>query len=108
MAAATGKLKLRWPDFTTIPRPVTLPAPTSESRIIAEAALQIFGREWGRRAVRLIGVGVSGLHAGPGQRSLFDAPDERGERLDLAMAALPARFGPNAIPRAPRLAVPTG
>lgn len=100
MAAATVKLKLRWPDFTTITRQVTLPAPTSESRIIAEAALQIFGREWGRRAVRLIGVGVSGLHAGPGQRSLFDAPDERGERLDMAMAALRARFGPNAIRRA--------
>ena len=77
-----------------------LPAPTSEGQLIAEAALQLFGREWGRRAVRLIGVGVSGLHAGPGQRSLFDAPDERGERLEAAMAALRARFGPTAIRRA--------
>ena len=35
-----------------------------------------------------------------GQMSLFDAPDERQERLDAAMAALRARFGSGAIRRA--------
>ena len=72
--------------------------------VIAAAALQLFDREWSERgnpkAVRLIGVGVSGFRADLGQRTLFDQPDEREERLDAAMQALRARFGPQAIRRA--------
>lgn len=100
LTGTTVKVKLRWPDFTTITRQVTLSSSTSDSQVIAAAALQIFEREWGHRAVRLIGVGVSGLSAGGVQRTLFDAPDERRERLDEAMRALRARFGPGAIRRA--------
>ncbi|MFN8465973.1 MAG: DNA polymerase IV [Caldilineaceae bacterium] len=104
LAGATVKLKLRWPDFTTITRQVTLPAPTDDAPAIAAAALQLFDREWSERgdpkAVRLIGVGVSGFRANLGQRTLFDQPDEREERLDAAMQALRARFGPQAIRRA--------
>ncbi len=104
LAGATVKLKLRWPDFTTITRQVTLPAPTNDGPAIAAAALQLFDREWSGRgdpkAVRLIGVGVSGFRADLGQRTLFDQPNEREERLDAAMQALRARFGPGAIRRA--------
>lgn len=104
LAGATVKLKLRWPDFTTITRQVTLAAPTGDAPAIAAAALQLFDREWSERgdpkAVRLIGVGVSGFRANLGQRTLFDQPDEREERLDAAMQALRARFGPDAIRRA--------
>ena len=104
LSGATVKVKLRWPDFTTITRQVTLPAPTNEGPVIAAAALQLFDREWADkhdpRAVRLIGVGVSGFRAGLGQRTLFDQPNEREERLDAAMQALRDRFGPQAIRRA--------
>jgi DNA polymerase-4 len=104
LAGATVKLKLRWPDFTTITRQVTLPAPANDTAAIAAAALQLFDREWSDRgnpkAVRLIGVGVSGFRANVGQRTLFDQPDEREERLDAAMQALRARFGPQAVRRA--------
>jgi nucleotidyltransferase/DNA polymerase involved in DNA repair len=100
LAGTTVKVKLRWPDFTTITRQVTLSTATNDSSAIASAALQIFEREWGGRAVRLIGVGVSGFMGAQQQRSLFDQPDERSERLDAAMQALRARFGPGAIRRA--------
>jgi DNA polymerase-4 len=104
LAGATVKLKLRWPDFTTITRQVTLSAPTNDAQEIAAAALQLFEREWREpqnpRAVRLIGVGVSGFRTGLSQRTLFDQPDERTERLDAAMEALRTRFGPQAIRRA--------
>jgi DNA polymerase IV len=104
LSGTTVKVKLRWPDFTTITRQVTLPAPTNDAPAIAAAAVQIFDRAWGDKnnpgAVRLIGVGVSGFRSFPGQRTLFDQPDEREERLDSAMQALRARFGPHAIRRA--------
>jgi DNA polymerase-4 len=103
LAGTTVKVKLRWPDFTTITRQVTLLGPTDDSSTIATAALQLFEREWGSRSVRLIGVGVSGFRAAQQQRSLFDQPDERSERLDAAMQALRARFGPGAVRRASEL-----
>jgi DNA polymerase IV len=104
LSGTTVKVKLRWPDFTTITRQVTLPGPTNDAAAIADAAMQIFDRAWGDKnnpgAVRLIGVGVSGFRSLLGQRTLFDQPDEREERLDSAMQALRARFGPHAIRRA--------
>jgi nucleotidyltransferase/DNA polymerase involved in DNA repair len=103
LAGTTVKVKLRWPDFTTITRQVTLSAPTDDSSAIAATALQIFEREWGGRSVRLIGVGVSGFRGAQQQRTLFDQPDERSERLDAAMQALRVRFGPGAVRRASEL-----
>jgi DNA polymerase-4 len=107
LAGATIKLKLLWPDFTTLTRQVTLAAPTDDQKTIADAAVELFGREWGDPrcpgAVRLIGVGVSGFRSGRFQRSLFDQPDERRTRLDAAMQSLRARFGPAAVRRASEL-----
>jgi len=66
LMGTTIKLKIRWPDFTTPTRQLTLPQPTDEPEVIAEAALRLFGQIWtGEQAVRLIGVGVSGLGAPP-------------------------------------------
>jgi DNA polymerase-4 len=61
-SAATVKLKLRWPDFTTITRQMTLPSPTNQDSLILSAALLLFEKVWqAGKPVRLIGVGVAGL-----------------------------------------------
>jgi DNA polymerase-4 len=58
----TVKLKLRRADFTTLTRQATLPRATDQTAPIAAAALRLLEQVWdGRRAVRLIGVGVSGF-----------------------------------------------
>ncbi len=65
--------------------------------------LQLFEREWGGRAVRLIGVGVSGFRSPALQKTLWEQPsepNERDARLAAAMDALRARFGAGAIRRA--------
>jgi hypothetical protein len=49
--------------------------------------------------VRLIGVGVSGLSDQPRQMGLFDAPDERSEKLTATVSAMRKRFGDGAIVR---------
>ena len=73
MAGTTIKLKLRWPDFTTLTRQTKLPAPTSRESEISYAALAIFERVWRRgRKVRLLGVGVSGLGPPVRQLTLFE------------------------------------
>jgi len=74
LAARTVSIKVRYPDFETVTRFLTLPAPSFDPMVIGECARQLLGRtEAGRRAVRLLGVGGSNLTAvDGGQLPLFE------------------------------------
>ncbi len=100
LAGTTIKLKIRWPDFTTITRQVTLSQPTDQEGDISQAALDLMRavRKSGQ-AVRLIGVGVSGLGLPVRQLSLWDAPSEKSRRLQEAVDALQERYGKQVIRR---------
>jgi DNA polymerase-4 len=70
LAAATIRLKVRWPDFQTLTRQITLSNPTASGEVIDAQAWQLLQKVWQPgRAVRLIGVGVSGLSEPPKQLS---------------------------------------
>jgi DNA polymerase-4 len=107
LMGTTVKLKIRWPDFTTPTRQLTLSQPTNEPEMIVEAALRLLHQIWtDGQPVRLIGVGISGLGAPPRQLSLWDAPAPptpeqiaRQQRVELALAAIQARFGVGAVRR---------
>jgi DNA polymerase-4 len=74
IAGTTVRLKLRWPDFTTLTRQLTLPQPTDQDEQIYVTALSLLGRVRPKgKAVRLIGVGVSGLGAPLRQLELWGA-----------------------------------
>ncbi len=110
----TVKLKIRWPDFTTPTRQLTLPQPTDKPEVIAEAALRLFHQiRKNDQPVRLIGVGVSSLGAPPRQLSLWDVPPAptpeqlaRQQRVEAALAAIQARFGVGAVRRRSELGEP--
>jgi DNA polymerase-4 len=104
LMGTTVKLKIRWPDFTTPTRQLTLPQPTDAVEPIVAAALRLFGQIWSRgQPVRLIGVGVSGLGTPPRQLSLWDAPtleeQARQAKLRAALDVLQARFGAGVVRR---------
>ena len=62
MIAHTIRLKIRWADFTTFTRQITKDIGTDDDRQIFEAALVLLKRNWqGKKKIRLLGVGVSGL-----------------------------------------------
>ena len=64
LAGSTVKLKMRWPDFTTVTRQTTFNHRTDQEEEIAKAALDLLRSvRKPNQAVRLIGVGVSGLGA---------------------------------------------
>jgi DNA polymerase IV len=73
LTATTIKLKIRWPDFTTLTRQTTLSQAFDDSVLIAQTAWVLLRKIWqpGKR-VRLLGVGVSGLAPRPRQLSLWD------------------------------------
>ncbi len=93
-------LKMRYPDFATITRRVTLAQPTDLTEVIHAQAVKLLQKEWKRGTqVRLIGVGVSGL-AHARQLSLFDAPTRRLGKLSRTVDAIRRKYGKDAIRRA--------
>ena len=103
LKARTVTLKLRYGDFRTITRSGTLAEATDLTEDIRGKARQLLAA-WakaGGGALRLLGVGVSGLSGGGGrQLPLFDDP-RRGKlrRLDRALDDIAERFGPDAVSR---------
>ncbi len=100
IAGVTVKLKLRWPDFTTLTRQVTLSQPTDQDEEIYHLALDLMGKvRHSGKAVRLIGVGVSGLGPPLRQLELWGQESEKSRRLQEALDTVRARFGDKAIQR---------
>ena len=100
LAGTTVKLKIRWPDFTTLTRQVTLSSTTNQDEEITETALRLLKkiRKPGQ-AVRLIGVGVSGLGAPIRQLELWEAGSEKERKLQEVVNELKEKFGEAAIKR---------
>ncbi len=98
LAGTTVKLKIRWPDFTTLTRQMTLSQPTDQGDEISKVALDLMRaiRKSGQ-AIRLIGVGVSGLGLPIRQLSLWDSGSEKSRRLQKAVDALKEKYGEKAI-----------
>jgi len=106
LTGSTVKLKLRWSDFTTLTRQVTLPQPTDLDEIIYSSASDLFNKAWRpRRPVRLIGVGVSGFGRHVQQLSLWDNTPEKQKqqqkstRLQRAVDELHKKYGDKILKR---------
>ena len=100
LVGKTVKLKLRWPDFTTLTRQVTLSAATDREEDIFPAALGLLKKVRGPgRAVRLIGVGVSGLSEPARQLGLWEMDAEKSRKLQAAVDVLHEKYGRKIIQR---------
>ncbi|MGQ0430695.1 MAG: DNA polymerase IV [Gammaproteobacteria bacterium] len=100
--AGMVSVKIRRRDFETYTRQKSFNPPTQETRLIAQVASDLLARwleEQPRAAVRLLGVGVSGLEPEQ-QLDLFASPEIAGaRRLDDALDRIHGRFGDEAIRR---------
>ncbi len=98
LCAGTVRLKIRWSDFTTITRQVSLPQPVDQDGVIYTAALGLLSAAWtDHRDVRLIGVGAARLVERAHQLSLWDTPDQKERRLLDALDTLRERFGDDVV-----------
>lgn len=106
--ARTAQIKLRFGDFSTITRQTSFPAAINSDRELIACALLLFERERVKRAIRLVGFGVSKLvapdQAAPAQQELFAelsgrGPAGRNRKLDQAVDKLRHSFGSAAIKR---------
>ncbi|MBL8829181.1 MAG: DNA polymerase IV [Planctomycetaceae bacterium] len=103
----TVDLKVRYADFTTITRSMTLPEPTNITQDLLNAGVELLTRRLPSRplSVRLLGFGVTKLDdSGRTQQQLFDQPDrQRNQELDRVADQITAKFGKLAIRRGARL-----
>ena len=113
LAGKTIKLKLRWPDFTTLTRQTTLRIPTDqedEIERVAQDLLRSVRKPY--QAVRLIGVGVTGLGPPIRQLGLWDSSEvsprlqaavqmnsEKERKLQDVLDELQDKYGKNVIKR---------
>jgi DNA polymerase IV len=98
LAGATIKLKIRWPDFTTLTRQTTLAERTDQADEIIHTAVELLKAvRLPGQAVRLIGVGVSGLGPPARQLGLWDTDVEKTIRLQDAIEELRKRYGDRVI-----------
>ena len=98
LAGSTIKLKIRWPDFTTLTRQTTLGHRTDQEDEIANAALELMRNvHKPNQAVRLIGVGVSSLGQPIRQLGLWDMDHEKSRKLQEALDVLREKYGNDVI-----------
>ena len=93
--ARTIGLKLRYSNFRTLTRDVTLDEPTHLDSVLFENALRLFETARDpKQKIRLLGVKASHLERGIFQRGLLEAPQkERFNRLMQTADKLRERFG---------------
>jgi len=100
---STVKIKLRWSDFTTLTRQMTLNNPTDRDDEIYACAEELLERYWEKgKPVRLIGVGLSGFVEPNRQLGLWDDPEEQkqADELQSTLDKLKDKFGDSMIKRA--------
>ncbi|HNT23651.1 MAG TPA: DNA polymerase IV [Anaerolineales bacterium] len=102
--SATIKIKLRWADFSTITRQVTLPQPGNLDEEIFQAALALFEKAHKPgQSVRLLGVGAGNLQNQTRQLSLWQQASTEPHNLQAAIDAVRQRYGNTAIKRGSEL-----
>ena len=103
----TVHLKVRFADFSTITRSLTLPEPTDITQELWRAADEMFCHRLpaGHPPVRLVGVGVGGFdESGVRQGLLFDQEERQKQSgLDAVTDQIRERFGSSALRRAASL-----
>ena len=96
VCARTITLKLRYADFETLTRARTVRATNAEIRVLA-CVQQLFQENYdGRREVRLLGVGLSGLEE-PGRQLELPFDEHSRPGISRAIDAVRERFGYDAI-----------
>jgi DNA polymerase-4 len=102
LAAGTVNVKIRRADFTTYSRQRALGSPTQDTGVVSAAARTLLEEWLGSQpgaAVRLLGVGVSGLQSVQ-QGDLFAGGPAASSRLDTAIDGIRGRFGDKLLTRA--------
>ncbi|NLX91723.1 MAG: DNA polymerase IV [Firmicutes bacterium] len=105
LRAKTISLKLRFADFTTISRDITLQEPTDKDLQIYHLVERLFLRHCNKPPWRLVGVRVSGLEKNQ-QLSLLSSAAENENKIMVVKDRLRDKYGKEVLVSAKRLLKP--
>ena len=102
LVAQTVRIKLRFPDLSTISRQVTLNQATDQTQPIYAHACELLDQNlFPRRRLRLLGLAASGLLQDAGyQLRLLERDDAQRIKLEQALDEIRGRYGHQSITRA--------
>ena len=96
--AGVVRIKLRWSDFSTHTRQISVQPPTDQDGVIFQSANELMMTLWeSGRQVRLLGVGTASLQEPARQMNLWETPADKEKRLLTALDELRERYGSNAV-----------
>ncbi len=92
-------IKLRYADFKTITRQVTLEEASDGTQVVFATAQQLLRKTLAKqeKPIRLIGIRISSLVGEEKQLPMFGSGTEKPERLDKAVDKIRNKYGPTAI-----------
>jgi len=92
-------IKLRYADFKTITRQVTLQEASDVTPVVFATAQQLLSKALAQRGkpIRLIGIRISSLFGEGKQLPMFDSGTEKPEHLDKAIDKIRRKYGSTAI-----------
>jgi len=92
-------IKLRYADFRTITRQVTLKEAGDGTQVVFATAQQLLRKTLAKqeKPIRLIGIRISSLVGEEKQLPMFGSGTEKPERLDKAIDKIRSKYGPTAI-----------
>jgi DNA polymerase-4 len=92
-------IKLRYADFKTITRQVTLRETSDVTQVIFVTAQRLLSKTLAQqqKPIRLLGVRISGLVGEQKQLPMFDSKVEKPERVDKAIDKIRRKYGQTAI-----------
>jgi DNA polymerase-4 len=94
----TIKIKIRWANFLTITRQITLNQAIDQDQEIFHIAWMLFQKAWQlRQPVRLIGIALGNFMISSQQLGFWDANMDRGNRLQETIDKIRDRFGEQII-----------
>jgi DNA polymerase-4 len=92
-------IKLRYADFKTITRQVTLQETSDVTQVVFATAQRLLSKTLAKqqKPLRLLGVRISGLVGEDKQLPMFDSKVEKPIRVDKAIDKIRRKYGPTAI-----------
>jgi DNA polymerase-4 len=92
-------IRVRYADFKTITRQVTLKEASDVTQVVFATAQQLLSKTLTKQGkpIRLLGIRVSSLVGEEKQLPMFDSRTEKPERLDKAIDKIRSKYGPTAI-----------
>jgi DNA polymerase-4 len=97
LAAKTVTIKVRFSDFKTITRQITIPASNAQQRIFKHGLPVLKNLLKEKKRIRLIGMNLSKFEYDRMQPSMFAVKEERLNRLNYAVDTVRDKFGFNSL-----------